>query len=392
MQCKKIKACENVKDPEDVKEVKSIAHSNDQFSSRLYNLMMKNSQNLVFSPFSISAVMAMLSRGARGQTLKQITDVLSFPPASTLLSGYQTTILALSSTKDFTLETANKVFVKMGFYIRKEFWNTLSNIFHSSIKNMNFGDSLAATNEINDWVEKKTGHKIKDLIQPTMINEDTCLVLVTAIYFKSNWAKKFEKTVSRKFQISPSSSVEVPMMMKSDTVFNAQLDTLSSTMVELPYKGDRIVMQVLLPNTKFGLDDLEEKLKDVDINEIFKKEKKNTTLIIELPKFKLEKTLQLNQHLKKLGLKDMFSESANFSGISYGGGLYVSHVVQKAFIEVDEEGTEAAAANAMIVTMEKSDLISIIPEFMADHPFIFYIRDMESDMLLFQGRVINPLK
>merc|ERR1719193_60521 len=179
-----------------------------------------------------------------------------------------------------------------------------------------------------------------------------------------------------KYHISPYSSVDAPMMKKIDEVFYASLDSLSSTMIELPYKGDRIVMQVLLPNTRYGLVDVEDKLKNVDIQELFEKQQ--------------EKTVQLNKHLSILGLNNMFSPLADFSGITDERGLHVSHVVQKAFIEVNEEGTEAAAATGSLAVAFSSPVHQSF--FIADHPFIFYLRDKETGMLLFQGRVINPLK
>ena len=173
---------------------KIVTHSNDKFSTKLYDLLRKEYQNLVFSPFSISAVMAMLSTGARGQTLDQIKKGLFFPPSSTLQAEYRNIIPSIRSTEDFTIEIANKVFVNKNFSILRNFKEILRNSFHSNIQNMDFEDSKAAADTINDWVEDRTRDKIKDLIQPDMIDGETSLVLVNAIYFKSNWAKKFDKT------------------------------------------------------------------------------------------------------------------------------------------------------------------------------------------------------
>ena len=380
-------------DPEQPHPVPHIVSiSNDKFSAKLYDLLRKKHENLVFSPLSISVVMGMLSTGARGKTLKQIKKGLFFPPSHTLQTGYKNIIPGIMSTKDFTIETANKVFVKKGFSILRNFQEILINSFQTNIQEMDFGNSQEAADEINDWVEERTRDKIEDLIKPDMINQDTSLVLVNAIYFKSNWAKKFGRTETTNFHISSYKSVEVPMMWKSDEVLYATLGSLSSTMLELPYKGGRIVMQVLLPETKFGLDKLEDKLKNVDIQKLFERENKYTEVVIGLPKFKQENRLQLNEDLRALGLRNMFSSRADFSGITEGGGLYVSNVVQKAFIEVDEEGTEATAATGAVVGTESGSIGPLPPLFLADHPFVFYIRDKESGMLLFQGRVVNPLK
>jgi len=371
---------------------KIVNHSNDKFSTKLYDLLRRKYQNLVFSPFSISTVMAMLSAGARGETLHQINKGFFFPPSPTLQAEYKSIIPSIRSTEDFTIEIANKVFVKKNFSILRNFQEILRNSFHSNIQSMNFEDSKAAADTINDWVEDRTRDKIKDLIQPDMISGDTRMVLVNAIYFKSNWAKKFDRSEPMKFHISPSSSVDVPMMRKTDEIFYASLDSLSSTMIELPYKGDRIVMQVLLPNTKskYGLGSLEVKLRNVDIHELFEKEKEKKNVIIGLPKFKQENTLQLNKQLSVLGLNNMFSPLADFSGISNVSGLHVSQVVQKAFIEINEEGTEAAAATGAVAVAFSGPLHESF--FIADHPFIFYLRDKETGILLFQGKVTNPLK
>ena len=379
----------NADDNANTQEEKSVALSNEKFSRKLYHLLRIKNQNLVFSPFSISTVMAMLSTGARGKTLEEIKKGLFFPPSPTLQVGYKSIIPTLRSTDDFTIKTANKLFIKKDFSILRKFQQILSRSFQSSIQEIDFGDPKSAANEINNWVEDKTREKIRDLILPDMIDQNTRLVLINALYFKSNWAKKFDKAKPMKFHISPTSSIEVPMMKKSEDVFHAKLHTLSSTMVELPYKGGRVVMQILLPNTNFGLEDLEDKLKDVDIQKLFEKEHRKTTVSIGLPKFKQETTIQLNENLKKLGLKKMFSSMADLSGIDGGRTLYVSQVVQKALVEVDEEGTVAAAATAVQINT-RSAWRSF--EFMADHPFIFFLRDKHSGILLFQGRVINPLK
>merc|ERR1719233_1796706 len=369
---------------------KIVTHSNDKFSTKLYDLLRKEYQNFVFSPFSISAVMAMLNTGARGQTLDQIKKGLFFPPSPTLQAEYRNIIPSIRSTEDFTIEIANNVFVNKNFSILRNFKEILRNSFHSNIQDMDFEDPKAAADIINDWVEDRTRDKIQDLIQQDMIDEDTRMVLVNAIYFKSNWAKKFERTEPMKYHIKPSSSVDVPMMKKTDEIFYASLDSLSSTMIELPYKGDRIVMQVLLPKSKYGLVDVEEKLKNLDIHELFEKEKEKTEVIIGLPKFKQENTVQLNKQLSMLGLNNMFSPFADFSGITNERGLHVSQAVQKAFIEVNEEGTEAAAATGLAAVAFSSPLHQSF--FIADHPFIFYLRDEDTGILLFQGRVINPLK
>merc|ERR1711970_197423 len=379
---------------ENVEEVKSVAKSNDQFSKSFYDLLIKEEEgNLIMSPFSVSGVMAMVSAGARGKTLDQIMTGLSFPPPEKLQLGYKDTIPALRSTENFTLEAANTVFAMKDFTVLPEYQELLHNSFHASIQSVNFGDSQLAARMINNWVEKMTKDKIKDLIKADMLNALTRLVLVNAIYFKGDWEAKFDQelTKDQNFSISPSDTVTVKMMMQEREFQWAYLESLASHMVELPYKGNRIVMQILLPAKRFGLTEVEEKLKNHKVQELFEKESYQTEVNLQLPKFKLEKTIPLTSHLNSLGLKDMFSDDlADFSGIDGTKQLFVSEVIQKAFFEVNGEGSEAAAATGAVMMMRS---MPAPPEqFIADHPFIFFIRDKTTGMLLFQGRVANPKK
>eukprot|EP00091_Calanus_sinicus_P015572 TRINITY_DN3396_c0_g1_i1.p1 TRINITY_DN3396_c0_g1~~TRINITY_DN3396_c0_g1_i1.p1 ORF type:complete len:469 (-),score=154.10 TRINITY_DN3396_c0_g1_i1:132-1538(-) len=374
-----------------VEEVRSVASSNEQFSVKLYDLLRKKEGNLIMSPFSVSGVMAMVSAGAGGNTLDQIRDGLSFPSSSSLQLGYQDAIPALRSTDNFTLEAANTVFAMKDFSVLAEFQELLHRSFHASIQSVDFGDNQLAARMINNWVEKMTRDKIKHLIKKDMLSALTRLVLVNAIYFKGDWASKFDPKLTKEqdFSVSPSTTVKASMMMQEKKLNWAYLETLGSSMVELPYKGDRIVMQVLLPGERHGLGELEEKLKNENIQNLFAKESYETKVNIQLPKFKLEQSIPLTEHLTDLGMKDMFSEGlADFSGIDGSKQLYVSNVIQKAFIEVNEEGSEAAAATGAVMMMRS---MPAPPEqFVADHPFIFYLRDKTTGMLLFQGRVVNP--
>jgi len=374
----------------DESQTRNISLSNELFSVQLYKALLREEyQNLVYSPFSISSVMAMLSLGAEKKTLRQLKKVFFFPSSDKLQVQYKKLIPALRSTDDYTLDTANTIFMNKEFHISPVYKEKVRRTFHSNIHTLNFAHSERSAMRINRWVEEKTRDKIRNLISPSMLSSDTQLVLVNAIYFKSEWVKKFTETQKREFFVSPSKTVEVPMMMKKERVLYAKIKS-SYSMIELPYKGDRIVMQVILPNRNRGMKGVEHNLED--IYKIWEKKKKKELVKIHLPKFKLETTLPLNKPLTYLGLKNLFSPRADFSGISKDGGLSISQVVQKAFIEVDEEGTTAAAATAVIAhTRSLSMSPSPIP-FVADHPFVFQLRDKESGMLLFQGRVINPLE
>jgi len=374
-------------------ECQSVAKSNDEFSKDLYDLLRKEEGNLIMSPFSVSGVIAMVSAGARGNTEEEIRSGLFFPPSESLQLGYKDAVPALRSTQNFTLEAANTVFVMKDFSLLPEFKELVQNSFHASIQSVDFSDNHAAADMINKWVRKMTRDKIKHLIEVDMVNALTRLILVNAIYFKGDWAVKFDpkQTMDKDFSATPSSTVTVKMMRQENEFNFAHLDKLSSSMVELPYNGNRIVMQVLLPLERHGLAEVEEMMKTqrVNVNELFEEESVITKLNVQLPKFKLEKTIHLASHLKSMGIKDMFSDGvADFSGIDGTKQLYVSQVLQKAFVEVNEEGSEAAAATGTVM-IESSSMPAPPEQFIADHPFIFFIRDKTTGMLLFQGRVSN---
>jgi len=375
-----------------LEEVKKVASGNTVFSGRLYELLRKEEGNIVMSPFSISGVMAMVNAGANGETLSQLTQGMSFPTEEEITLGYRDVIPALRTNENFTLETANTVFTQEGFNILSEYKETLHQHFHATIQVTDFSSNEAAARLINDWVENATQEKIKDLISADMINAMTRLVLVNAIYFKGDWALKFDPnaTTEKDFRLSDGESTKKVQMMRQTEEFQwAELKDLEASMLELPYKGDRVVMQILLPNAVQGLSTLEDRLRTTDLEQLFRDEERNRKIAVELPKFKLEKSITLNNHLQELGMKDMFdSNKADFSRIDGTKQLYVSTVLQKAFIEVNEEGSEAAAATGAVMMMRSMPMPPV--QFKADHPFLFFLRDKLTGMLLFQGRVEDP--
>jgi len=374
-------------------EVEAVAKGNTEFGGKLYNLLRKEPGNIIMSPFSVSGVMAMLSVGAQEETLSQVTDGMSFPAMKDLTLGYRDAIPALRTNENFTLETANSIFAQDKFNLLPEFKETLHRHFHASIQTTDFSESSSAARLINDWVEAITQNKIKDLIEEDMLNALTRLVLVNAIYFKGDWATKFdpERTTDQDFHTSDGVTKKVPMMQQTREFDLADVDSLEARMVELPYRGERIVMQVLLPRASNGLNQLEDRLKttDLDLEQLFETNKREKKVAVQLPKFKLEQTLPLNSVLQDLGMRDMFDDSkADFSGIDGSRQLFVSTVLQKAFIEVNEEGSEAAAATGVVMMMRSMPMPP--EEFRADHPFLFFLRDKLTGMLLFQGRVEDP--
>jgi len=376
------------------KEMRAVALGNSEFGRSLYDVVRKSTEgggNFVMSPYSASSVMAMATTGARGNTLTEMREKMKFPAEQEMLAGYRSAFGLLSGNDNFTLETANKVYVQDGYQLVKTFTETMGKYFNAEPTPTNFAASEEARDMINGWVEEKTREKIKDLIPQGVLNSLTRLVLVNAIYFKGNWASQFKERLTNEdpFYVSETKTVTAKLMNQELEVKTASLDDLDADVVELPYKGDRLAMYIVLPKQRHGLGDVEDKMSTKNVNDMFKEVKRSKKLNIFLPKFKLEQSLQLTEHFKQLGMTAMFGSNADFSGMAGApGDLYVSEVMQKAFIEVNEEGSEAAAATGMVVMMRSMPMPA--PAFRCDHPFMFFIRDKRTEMVLFSGRVMDP--
>ena len=376
-------------------EVKAVSKAEEEFSKSLYEVIKKSAKkdNILLSPYSVMVVLAMLSEGARGETLTMMKKKMHLPEAETLRVGYRDIIPALRTNERFTLDTANTAFVMKEFQVLEEFQTCLQENYHAHMSSLDFTENEKAARTINDWVKTQTQDKITDLIPADSLNALTRLVLVNAVYFKADWATQFEKdrTVPGRFWVTETESKEVEMMsMKGHEMDFTRLDQLDSSMVELPYKGNRIVMQLILPGKRTGVYDLENKLTEVDLPSLFSQNKKDIKVDLRLPRFKLSHSLTLSDSLKQMGMEDMFNkDKADLSGITgENDDLYVSSVLQKVFVEVNEEGSEATAATELTIRMRC--LPPPNQKFNVDHPFLFIIRDRLTGMILFQGRVVDP--
>ena len=377
-------------------EVKAVSKAEEEFSKSLYEVIKKSAKkdNILLSPYSVMVVLAMLSEGARGETLTMMKKKMHLPEAETLRVGYRDIIPLLRTNERFTLDTVNIAFVMKELQVLEEFQTCLQENYHAHMSSLDFTENEKAARTINDWVKTQTQDKITDLIPADSLNALTRLVLVNAVYFKADWATQFEKdrTVPGRFWVTETESKEVEMMsMKGHEMDFTRLDQLDSSMVELPYKGNRIVMQLILPGKRTGVYDLENKLTEVDLPSLFSQNKKDIKVDLRLPRFKLSHSLTLSDSLKQMGMEDMFNkDKADLSGITgENDDLYVSSVLQKVFVEVNEEGSEAAAATAAI-NVARGGRPPPNQKFNVDHPFLFIIRDRLTGMILFQGRVVDP--
>jgi serpin B len=368
----------------------AVVKGNNKFGFDLYARLRTSEGNLFFSPYSISTALSMTYAGAKGETATEMAKVLQLPlPQDQLPPAVAAVIRDLASTSDgVRLAVANALWGQKGQPFVPAFLQTTRTWYGAGFHEINFGDATAAAKEINTWVEQQTQDKIKDLLSPDSV-KGASLVLTNAIYFKGDWAAAFTKSMTRKqdFFVSPEKKVPAEMMHHSAKF--GYLDTDDYQVLSMPYKGDSVSMIVLLPRQKNGLEALEAKLNAELVNQAVAK-LKETNVMVGVPKFKMTTSFELADVLSKMGMPSAFQAGkADFTGIATTRDLYISGVVHKAYVDVNEEGTEAAAATA-VVAMRASVVGPQPPIFHADHPFVFAIRDNKTGSLLFLGRVANP--
>ena len=253
----------------------------------------------------------------------------------------------------FQLAVANKILVQVGVKVRPEYSRSVEENFQTSLMRTDFGEPTVAVGMVNAWVEEQTHGTIKNLLGPNMLDRNTKLMLVNTIYFKAEWRHQFASKMTEKSDFFAESGkrrkVQMMRHAKNPLLQICDLPQLKSRMLRLPYAGGKVVMDILLPNSRGGLAVVEEKLSTVDLQSTFKDFSKIKVVQVVMPKFKLEESIPMNQILKGMGMTDMFDvQKADFSGIS-DEQLWVSSVVQKAFVAVTEKGTEAGAATAVLL-------------------------------------------
>ncbi len=371
-----------------------VIEANNRFAINLYSQYKSEEGNIFFSPFSISTAMAMVYEGAEGKTAKEIKSVFGFPKYDNSRRNQYSDLLSEINKKDkeYALKTANALWAEQDFQFSDKYFTTVEKYYGGKTTNLDFkNEGEASRLIINNWVEDKTNNKIKDLLPEESIHSLTRLVLTNAIYFKAKWLIQFDadKTSDENFRVNPDKSIKVPMMQRTDrkSIFNyTQNEDLQ--ILEMPYAGEDLSMLILLP-----LDDNIEALeKSFTIEKLteWKKSLRKHRVNIYIPKFKFETKYFLSETLSNLGMPTAFTNSADFSGMTGTKDLKIDKVIHQAFIEVNEEGTEAAAATG--IGMMATSMPPPTPIFKADHPFIFIIQQKETGNILFMGRVSNPNK
>jgi serpin B len=372
----------------------AVVEGDNAFAVALYGHLRGQNGNLFFSPESISTALAMAYAGARGDTATEMAKTLHFTlPPERLHPAMGALLTDLNATHEgYQLSVANALWAQHGYTFLNDFLSLLKNDYSAGLMQVDFKSSTeAARLTINQWVEQKTADKIKDLLQPGTLRSDTRLVLTIAIYFKGDWETQFDKAQTKDddFHLSPTQTTKAPLMHRrgSFNYFNGG----TFQVLEIPYKSKELSLIIFLPNDRGGLPALEQSLTAANTQQWLRQLAPASKVIVTMPKFKLTQQFELSAVLGAMGMPQAFAPSANFSGMTGQRDFAVSAVIHKAYIDVNEEGTEAAAATA--VTMRALAMqVPVNPPviFLADHPFVFLIRDNHSDSILFMGRMANP--
>jgi serpin B len=337
----------------------------------------------------------MTSAGARGQTAEEMAKTLHFTlPAQRLHPAMGALIkdLAGDKNKTYQLRIANALWGQQGFDFQREFLDLTKADYGAELQAVDFKETEKARQHINGWVAEQTQDKIKELLKPGILDAETRLVLTNAIYFQSNWLQRFEKEQTKpgKWKLAAEKSIEgVPLMHQVLEEAN-YYETNDLQLVEIPYQGGELSMVVVLPRKEADLSKVEQSLSATKLPDWLKAGQPRK-VDLTLPRFKVTAAVDLKSVLTQMGMGLAFSNAADFSGIAQNEKLLLSAVIHQAFVEVDEKGTEAAAATAVVVKPK-----SVKPDnsgpvvFRADHPFVFLIRDHRTNSILFLGRLINP--
>jgi serpin B len=373
--------------------VQSLVDSLNEFSFEFYDEIIKDEEsNVFYSPYSIFTALSMAYEGARENTAVQMKDILNILQNDSVTeSSFGRLYNLLNQNKEgYTINTANAFWANVDYKFVDDYINLLKSYYIAEANELDFSKNVEAAETINTWIEEQTKDKIKDMIKPEMLSDLTKLVLTNAIYFKGLWEKQFDPkdTYEGDFETNTFQTVIVNMMSYTgeDKKFN-YTETEDLKILELDYQGNDLSMIIILPKEN-NITLAEKQISTVNLVDWKNSFTETKIDALQIPKFKLETEYTLNNILLDIGMIDAFSPGvADFSGMDGTNDLFISKVLHKAFIEVNEEGTEAAAATTIIMEL------TAVPElntFIANHPFIFLIQQKETGALLFMGKVMDP--
>ncbi len=370
-----------------------LVKADNAFGLELFKELNKEQEagkNLMLSPLSISQALAMTYNGAAGNTKTEMEAVLhknGLTPQQ-INESYQSLVNALTSHDSrVDLSISNAIFYRNGFSIKPSFVSTNQTYYNAQVEALNFDEAKATRDKINGWVQNKTNNKIEEIIQS--VNSEDIMYLINAIYFNGEWTYRFDKqaTSDLTFHTSNGSEIQVPTMQLDMTTLNYS-STESFQLLELPYGGKKYSMLIFLPNETYTVNDIIQQMNQEQLDEWIDNLHPQSQKVF-LPKFEFEYENSLTDNLKTLGMIDAFSQgNANFSEISDQTGLSISKVKHKTYIKVDEKGTEAAAVTAVTIV---NTSVGPDPVFNINRPFVFAIREKDTNAMLFLGKVNNPL-
>ena len=378
-------------------ELISLINGNSAFAFDMYQELGKREGNIFYSPYSISLALAMTHAGARGETEQQMADTLHFTlPQGSLHPVFNGLDIELNKRgegakgKDgegFRLNIVNAIWGQNGYSFLPGFLDVLAENYGAGLRTLDFDTEPEESRlTINNWVSDQTEKRIENLIPQGVINELTRLVLTNAIYFNAAWLYPFNEnsTEDGPFHLLDGTAVIAPMMKQTEMFGYAEGDGYQA--VELPYDGNELSMVILLPRAD-QFQAFERALDAQRVSTILTSLERRS-VALTMPGFEFESEFSLKETLAAMGMPIAFSMGADFSGMTGNYELFIAEVVHKAFVSVDESGTEAAAATA--VMMQLTGMPERPVEVTVDHPFIFLIRDVKTDSILFIGRVVNP--
>jgi serpin B len=372
--------------------VEDIVSANNQFAIDLFLKISEDDDgNMMICPYSVFSALSMTYEGAKGQTATEMADILHLPEDDVERRGSFASIQndINMGSDEYELATANKIWPHSAKPVVEEFIETIQQFYYGGVETLDYTNDPDGCQEIiNSWIANQTNDKITDLIPDGILNSYTYMVLTNAVYFKGTWVYQFDKddTKDTNFRNFDGEDVQVPMMNmlleEEDMLPYYENEDLQA--VELPYEGDDLSMVVLLPKSG-SIIELEDDLDSKMVTEI-RNGMEETNIEIYLPKFKMKEKYTLNQPLISLGMEDAFTPGADFSGMDPRGLAYIAYVLHDTFIEVNEEGTEAAGATAVVMY----DSAVSYPTFNANQPFIYMIQQKSTGNILFLGRVTDP--
>jgi len=372
--------------------ISSLVDSINDFSFNFYKEIQSNEKgNIFFSPYSIFVAFSMAYEGARGNTAIEMQNVLNFlqNDSATLGSFGRIYNLLNQNQESYTISTANAFWANKDYSFLKSYLNLLINFYMAEANELDFSKNVEAANIINSWIEEKTHNKIKDMIEANMLSDLTKLVLTNAIYFKGLWAKPFnpENTYETEFNLNSGQKIDIDMMRsdRDSSNFN-YTENNDLQILKLYYNANNLSMIIILPKEN-NISIAESFINSNNLTNL-NNDFNETEVSVQIPKFKFENKYDLINTMVNMGIRDAFSPGiADFSGMDGTYNLFIGKALHQSFIEVNEEGTEAAAATSIMMELTA---MPDLKYFIADHPFIFLIQHEETGAILFMGRVVDP--